>query len=139
MFKTILDIYQSTSDIGKLALKEKLKSIQMSKDEPIVTYLSKFTKVGDELGGVGVIVPEHDLVSLALLGLHKSWYGFQDAVSGRESFPSWERLWIDCVQEEIQRGTRYGRLMKTDDENFALASKSSKAKGKEGQGVVESS
>lgn len=112
----------------------------MSKDDSIIMYLSKITQVRNELGGVGVTVPERDLVSFALLALHKSWNGFQDAVSCRENFPNWERLWIDCVQEEIWRGIRDGRLIKAEDEeNFALPSKRSKAKGKEGQGVVESS
>ena len=77
----------------------------MKPGEPVVTYLTKFTQVRDELGGVGVTVPEHDLVSFSLLGLHKSWYGFHDGVSGRENFPSWERLWTRCVQKEIQRRT----------------------------------
>lgn len=41
----------------------------------------------DELAGVGDMVPKIDLVSLALLGLHKSWDNFQDAVRGREKLP----------------------------------------------------
>ena len=109
----------------------------MSKDEPIITYLSRFTQVRDELGDVGVTVLEHDLVSFSLLGLHKSWYGFQDAVNCRENYPRWERLWNDCIQEEIQRGTRDGRSTKTkDEENFSLAGK---AKGKKGKGKAKSS
>jgi len=75
VFETILYLYQSTSDAKKLALKEKLRSIRMRQGEPIVTYLLKFTQVQDELGGVGVTIPEKDL-SFTLLGLHKSWYGF---------------------------------------------------------------
>ena len=88
MFKAILDLYQSSNDTRKLALKEKRRSIRMRPGEPVVTYLTKFTQVRDELGGVGITVLEHDLVSFSLLGLHKSWYGFHDAVSGRENFPS---------------------------------------------------
>ena len=92
MYDTILKLYQSTSDTKKLALKEKLRSIQMKQDEPIVTYFSRFTQVQDELGCADEVVSNHDLVSLALLGLHKSWKGLQDVVSGRESFPNWERF-----------------------------------------------
>eukprot|EP00253_Pinus_taeda_P030288 PITA_30288 len=124
MFKVILNLYQGSGGVKKLAFKEKLISIKMSKREPIITYLSKFTQVPNELGGVGETVGEKDLVSLALLGLHKSRFGFQDAVSGKENLPNWERFWSDCVQEEIWRGTRDGRLVKTEDEeNFALAGK----------------
>lgn len=54
-----------------------------------------------------------------------------------ENFPNWEKFWIDCIQEEVRRGTRDGRSVTTvDEENLALASK---AKGKKGQGEAESS
>ena len=51
----------------------------------------------DELGGVGETVPPAELVSLSLLGLHKSWHSFQDVVNGRDKLPDWERLWSDLV------------------------------------------
>lgn len=138
MWKAILALYQGYSDVKKLALKYKLRNIWMSKGKPIITYLSKFTQVWDELVGVGEIVANNDLVSLALLD--KSWENFQDAVSGRENLPNWERLWGDCVQEEIRRWTRAGVLVKTNDkENFAFVGKGGKAKGNKTQGKAESS
>jgi len=56
-------------------------------------YLTKFTQCRDELGSVGVTVDDEDLVSLALLGLPKSWNSYQDSVNGREKLQGWERLW----------------------------------------------
>jgi len=44
----------------------------MQKHGTILQYLSRFTQVRDELVGVGVIVLDDDLVSLALLSLPKS-------------------------------------------------------------------
>ena len=41
---------------------------------------------------MGVTVDDEDLVSLALLGILKSWNSYQDFVNGREKFPGWERL-----------------------------------------------
>ena len=55
---------------------------------------------------MGVIVDEEDLVSLALLGLLKSWHCYEDSVNGREKLLGWERLWSDLVQEEIRWGNR---------------------------------
>lgn len=52
----------------------------MDKNEIVVQYLSKFTKVRDELGGVGETVPSSKLVILAFLGLPKSWNNYQDLV-----------------------------------------------------------
>ncbi len=80
-------ICQGTSKAKIIVLKYKPRNIQMGKSKPIVSYLTKFTQVKDELAGVGETTLEADLVSLALLGLHKSWDNFQDAVSGREKFP----------------------------------------------------
>ena len=74
----------------------------MEENETIRQYLSRFTECRDELGQVGVIVREDDLVSLALLGLPKSWHNYQDLVNGREKLPNWECLWSDLVQEEIR-------------------------------------
>lgn len=79
-------------------------------------------------------------ICFALFGLHKSWKGFQDVASGRENFVNWERFCTDCIQEEIRRGMVEERLVMTDEEeNCALTGKSSKAKGKKGQGETESS
>ena len=78
----------------------------MQKNDTILQYLRRFTQVCDELGGLCVNVAEDDLVSLALLGLPKSWHECQYLVNKREKLLNWERLWSDLVQEEIRRNTR---------------------------------
>ena len=71
------------------------------------------------------------MVSLALLGLPKSWYNYQDLVNRRENLPNWENLWFDFVQEEIRGNTKDKTSSKGDDEeNCALARKAKKGKGK---------
>ena len=55
-------------------------------------------------------------MSLALLGLPKSWHSYKDSVNSREKLPGWERLWLDLVQEEIRRSTRDGSSLKNDDD-----------------------
>ena len=83
------------------------------------------------MGSVGVTVDEEELVNLALLGLLKSWHSYEDSINGLEKLPGWERLWSDLVQEEIRRGTRDGSSSKNEDEeNYALATKARKGKGK---------
>ena len=46
----------------------------MEKGETIPKYLTNFFQCRDELGSVGITVVDDDFVSLALLGLHKSWH-----------------------------------------------------------------
>ena len=70
-------------------------------------------------------------MSLALLGLPKSWHSYEDSVNGWEKLFGWERIWSDLVQEEIRRGTRDGSSSKNEDEeNLSLAAKERKGKGK---------
>ena len=101
MWKALKNLFQNTSDHKKLALKDKLRKIKMDKGETIPNYLTKFTQCRDEIGSVGVTVAQEYLVSLALLGLPKSWHNYHDSVNGREKLPEWERLWSYLVQEEI--------------------------------------
>jgi hypothetical protein len=71
-----MDLFQNSSDHRKLELKDKLRKIKMEKDDTIPKYLTKFVQCRDELGSVGIIVTADDLVSLALLGLPKSWHSY---------------------------------------------------------------
>ena len=97
MWKALTDLFQSSSDQRKLALKDKLRKIKMENGDNIPKYLTKFVHCRDELGSVRITVDDDDLVSLALLGLLKSWHSYEDSVSGREKLSVWERLWSDLV------------------------------------------
>ena len=78
-------------------------------------------------------------MSLALLGIPKSWHSYQDYVNGRENFPNWEGLWSDLVQEELRRNTRDGSSSKNENyEDCALASKVRKGKAKKFNSKSES-
>ena len=84
------DLFQSSSDHRKLALKDKLRKIKMENGATIPKYLTKFVQCQDELRSVGIIVVDDDLASLALLGLPKSWHSYEDSINGREKFPDLE-------------------------------------------------
>jgi len=77
MWKTLKDLYQNSSDERKLMLKDKLCKIKCEKGDMISTYLNKLTTCRDELGSVGIMKMDDDMVSLALLVLPKSWCSYQ--------------------------------------------------------------
>ena len=79
-------------------------------------------------------------MTLALLGLPKSWHSYQDYVNGREKLPDWEQLWLDLVQEEFRRNTRDGSSSKNEDEeDCTLVSKAKKGKENKFHSKCESS
>ena len=84
MWKALTDIFQSSSDYRKLALKDKLRKIKMEKGNSMPKYLTNFVQCRDELGSIGITIVDDDFVILALLGLPKSWHSYQDSADGRE-------------------------------------------------------
>ena len=50
-----------------MALKDKLRKINMEKNDTISVYLTKFVQCRDELGSVRITVVDDELVSLDLL------------------------------------------------------------------------
>jgi hypothetical protein len=121
-----------------MLLREKLRSTKMAKGELVVTYLTKFTRIQDELAAVGEIVDETELVRTALNGFTKQWDVFVRGVVAREKLPDWERLWDDFTQEELRVDASQASEPKSEEEeNVALhAKKNSGAGGSRDMGKV---
>ena len=54
MWKALTDLFQSSNDHRKLALKDKLRKIKMEKGDNIPKYLTNFVQCRDELGSVEI-------------------------------------------------------------------------------------
>ena len=104
MCDALTKLYQSSNENRKMVLHEKLKSIKLVKDEKMVTYLTRITRVRDELAAVGEKVEDGELVRQALNGVTKSWAILVESIVAREKLPKWNRLWDDFTQEETRRG-----------------------------------
>jgi len=74
MWKALKEFFQNGSDQRKFAPKYKLRKVKMEASDSIPNYLTKFIQCRDELGSVVIMVAAEDMVSLALLGLPKSWH-----------------------------------------------------------------
>jgi hypothetical protein len=100
MWESLTKLYKSSNENRKMVLREKLKSIKMTKIESVATYLTKLTQMRDELGAVGEVVADNELVRTTLNGVTKQWVVFVEGIVARENFPKWDRLWDDFIQEE---------------------------------------
>ena len=92
MWDSLTKLYQSSNENRKMLLRKKLKGIKMTKAENVTTYLTKITQVRDELGAVGEVVVDSELVRTALNGVTKQWTAFVEGIVGRENLPKWDRL-----------------------------------------------
>jgi hypothetical protein len=124
MWESLTKLYQSSNENRKMVLREKLKGIKMTKIENVVTYLTKITQVRDELGVIGEVIANNELVRTALNGVTKQWDVFVEGIVARENMPKWDHLWDDFIQEETQRGYVQGTSSNgNDEENVTLATK----------------
>eukprot|EP00253_Pinus_taeda_P007806 PITA_07806 len=129
MWTALSNLYQSTNENRKMVLKEKLKNIKMSNDSA-AGYLTKITNVRDELAAIGEAIPPTELVLIAVNGLPRSWMNFADGVCARETLPTWERFWDDCIQTEIRKSQLGAAKPVEQDEDVALVAGGKKGKGK---------
>jgi hypothetical protein len=100
----------------------------MVKGESVATYLTRVAQVKDKLAVFGEVIPDSELVRIALKGFTKEWEVFVKRVVGREKLPNWSRLWDDFTQEEIREGSQEKALDGADDNKVALVVKSNEKK-----------
>jgi hypothetical protein len=68
-------------------------------------------------------------VNVALIGLPKYWVPFVQGICARETVPGFDRLCIDCIQEETRLDSRDG-LKSIHDDNLSLSIQARKGKFK---------
>ena len=105
----------------------------MNQGEDVTSYLTRLRLVKDELAAIGDSPSDDELVRIALNGFTKQWGVFVQVVSGRDTLPSWDRLWTDFTQEEFRlslvNGANKSQKSEVEQENVALAGKGKAKKG----------
>ena len=66
VWESLTNVYQSSNENRKMALRDKMKAIRMKGSKSVVTYLSRLTDVRDELATIGEIAAKTELVRTAL-------------------------------------------------------------------------
>jgi hypothetical protein len=123
-----------------MILRNKLRSIEMTRSDSVTSYLMKVMQICDQLATVGEKVADAELVNMALNGFPTSWEPFVKGICARENLPNFERLWDDYIQEETQMESKANK--KGGDENLALFGQTNKGRGKgpnKGKGKSEES
>jgi hypothetical protein len=123
MYEALKNMFESDNTLRALTLKGQLQNIKMTKGDTIVAFFMKMSEIRDQLGSIGEIISDRELVLTTLNNLPKHWEQFLQSMSGRENIPTFDRLWTnwtDCNQEEIRLGAR-GVKHSPHDDNHVLA------------------
>jgi hypothetical protein len=116
-----------------------MRSMKITKTDTVSSFLTKITQVRDELAAVGETIQGSELVRTALSGFPKKWEVFVEGIVARENIPSCKRLWDNCIQEEIRRGSKNAcQHAEDDEENVSLPVKRNKKSKKGFKGGTKS-
>jgi len=77
-------LYHSDNQNRKMALRDKPHSTNMYKGEGVTSYLTRLTQIRDNMTTIGDVVPESEVVCIALNGFKKHWDVFIKCVVGHE-------------------------------------------------------
>jgi hypothetical protein len=120
MYEALKNMFENDNTLRALTLKGQLQSINMTKGDVVAAFFMKMSEIIDQLGAIGEIIYDRELFLTTLNNLPKHWEPFLQSIHGREKLPNFDRLWIDCTQEEIRLGAREVEDFPPDD-NHALA------------------
>jgi hypothetical protein len=102
MWASLCKLYESPNENRKMVLHDRLRGIPMLKDESVTSFLGRYTQIRDDLAAVEEVVNPNALVRQAMNSFTKPWGPFVRGIVAREVMPTWERMWDDSIQEQIQ-------------------------------------
>jgi hypothetical protein len=98
MYEALKEMFESEKPLRALTLKSQLQSTNMKKGDTVSIFFMKLSEIKEQLETIREIMPNRELVLTTLNNLPKSWEPFLQSISGRESLPTFDRLWTDCTQ-----------------------------------------
>ena len=113
-----------------LTLRNQLSNMKMIKSESIASYFMRITELRDKSRSNGDNIGEKELVMTTLNGLPPSWESFIQTISGQTKLPKFDKLWVDCTQEETRIAARQRLHGPQVEENQAFITHAKKGKGK---------
>jgi hypothetical protein len=81
-------MFQSNNKNQKMVLSDRLKNTKMSKPDSVKTYLTKITRVRDQLVEVNDTATDVELERVALNGFTKAWTSFIKGICAQENLPN---------------------------------------------------
>jgi hypothetical protein len=81
MYEALKNMFESDNTLRALTLKGQIQSIKMTKGDTIVTFLMKMSKIRDQLGSIGEIISNIQIILTTLNNLPKHWEPFLQSIN----------------------------------------------------------
>ena len=131
MLKTLKKLFEHSSiNVTLTLIRNQLSNMKMTKFEDIASYFMRVTELWDKLKSSGDNLEEKDLIMTNLNGIPPYWESFIQTISGRTKFPKFDKLWVECTEEETRITTRQRLHGTQPKENQAFISHAKKGKGR---------
>jgi len=92
MYDALTNLF-AVRNIGQvMSLKNELRDTKMTKDDTVASYFVRISQLRDQLQAIEEVIPEKEIVNIALNGLSRSWDAFAVSMNTRKEFPMLEVL-----------------------------------------------
>jgi hypothetical protein len=82
MFDALVGLFERKNTSRKLALRNQLCCIMMTKSDSVATYFMKVSQLRDQLKTIGDTIDDAELVTMTLNGFPSSWEPFVQSICG---------------------------------------------------------
>jgi hypothetical protein len=101
MYDALTNLF-AVRNIGQvMSLKNELCDTKMTMDDTVASYFVRISQLRDQLQAIEEVIPEKEIVNIALNGLSRSWDAFAASMNTRKEFSMLEDLWT-CHSQERQ-------------------------------------
>jgi hypothetical protein len=69
----------------------------------------RISQIRDKHVAIGEAIDDTELMNVALNGFPESWEPFVQGICTREKLPPFDKLWIDCIQDEALIESKNGK------------------------------
>jgi hypothetical protein len=100
MYDALTNLF-SVRNIGQvMSPKNELRDMKMNDDDNIASYFVRISQLIYQLQDIEEIISEKELVNIVLNGLPKTWDAFSTTMNTSKEYPTFEKIWTCCAQEE---------------------------------------
>ena len=114
----------------RMTLRNQLKGVKIQKTETIQSYFSRVSQIKEQLQAIGVMVEEEEVAMTTLNGLPREWDSFIIGTCARRKLTKFNKLWEECVQEEVRIVNREERLNDNEYQPLSTHTKNGRNKRK---------